>query len=89
MVPDSTLNAAFFILAKCIWQENANDTIDLLAIRPYVPIAQITFSTMQNRLGRLGRSCAGQRMDPHGTILRGLYHDLVSPTPSHPCVQTF
>jgi hypothetical protein len=73
MVPDLTLNAAFFILAKYIWQENANYTIDLLAIQPYVPIAQILFSTMQNRLSRRGRSSAGQRMDPHGTIPRGVF----------------
>jgi hypothetical protein len=54
MAPDSTLNTVF-ILAKYVWQENANYTIDLFDMTRYVPVAHIPFSTVQNGLNQLGR----------------------------------
>lgn len=44
MIPDSTLNTAFFIV-RYVWQENSNYTIDLFDMTHYTPVNRIPFST--------------------------------------------
>jgi trimeric autotransporter adhesin len=46
MASDSTLNTVF-ILAKYIWQENANYTIALFDMTHFTPVTQIPFSTSE------------------------------------------
>ena len=53
MAPDSTLDTVF-ILAKYVWQENANYTIDLFDMNHYLPVTHIPFSTTGG-IGQLGR----------------------------------
>lgn len=54
MAPDSKLNTVF-LLARYVWQESSNYTIDLFDMTHFVLVAQIPFSTAQNGLNRLGR----------------------------------
>ena len=54
MAPDSSLNTVF-ILAKYIWQENGNYTIDLFDMTHYVPITWVPFSTTPNGILSFGR----------------------------------
>jgi hypothetical protein len=44
MVPDSTLNTAFFI-ARYVWQENSNYTLSFFDMTHFTPINRIPFST--------------------------------------------
>jgi hypothetical protein len=44
MIPDSTLNTAFF-LVRYVWQENSNYTIDLFDMTHYTPVDRIPFAT--------------------------------------------
>ena len=47
MAPDSSLNTVF-ILARYVWQENGNYTIDIFDMTHYLPVERIPFSTTQN-----------------------------------------
>jgi hypothetical protein len=44
MVPDSTLNTAFFI-SRYVWQENSNYTLSLFDMTHFTPVIRIPFST--------------------------------------------
>jgi len=54
MAPDSTLNRVF-ILARYVWQGNADYTINVFDMTHYTFIDQIPFSTTPNGIGRIGR----------------------------------
>jgi hypothetical protein len=54
MAPDSKLNKVF-ILARYVWQGNADYTINVFDTSHYILIDQIPFSTTQNGIGTTGR----------------------------------